>query len=130
MSLTLLLQIIITTIILCSIFIIASMVFLKYVLTPYRTQFLEQSFEEMLIVLNAAIQTELDLFEKDVFQSKQAITNSNFDNYYEEISRKIIDSLSPTFYVSIQRYLSYDAVITLIARKVKVYLTGKVNGSV
>ena len=130
MSLTLLLQITITTIILCSIFIIASMIFLKYVLTPYRTQFLDQSFEELLIVLNAAIQTELDLFEKDVFQSKQAITNSNFDNYYEEISRKIIDSLSPTFYISIQRYLSYDAVITLIARKVKVYLTGKVNGSV
>lgn len=130
MSLTLLLQITITTIILCSIFIIVSMVFLKYVLTPYRTQFLDQSFEELLIVLNAAIQTELDLFEKDVFQSKQAITNSNFDNYYEEISRKIIDSLSPTFYISIQRYLSYDSVITLIARKVKVYLTGKVNGSV
>ena len=106
------------------------MVFLKYVLTPYRTQFLDHSFEELLIILNAAIQTEIDLFEKDVFQSKQAITNSNFDNYYQEMNTTIIRSLSPTFYIAIQRYLSYDTVITIIARKVKIYLTGKVNGSV
>lgn len=130
MNTQILLQIILVTIILCSIFIITSMVFLKYVLTPYRTQFLVHSFEELLIILNAAIQTEIDLFEKDVFQSKQAITNSNFDNYYQEMNTTIIRSLSPTFYIAIQRYLSYDTVITIIARKVKIYLTGKVNGSV
>ena len=88
----------------------------------------EVSFQELLIALNAAIQTEFELWEKDVFVDKKAITNSNFDNYYMEITNQIIKSLSPIFFVNIGKYISEEAVVSIIGRKTKEFLVTKVNG--
>lgn len=104
-------------------------VFLK-ILIKYRRITSDVSIQELLIILNSVIQTELELFDKDVFSTKGSLTNSNFDNYYHEISRHIIDSLSPVFFENISKYMTEDAVITLIGRHVKEYLVTKVHGSV
>ena len=57
----------------------------RKILPKYKMTVSEVSFQELLIALNAAIQTEFELWEKDVFVDKKAITNSNFDNYYMEV---------------------------------------------
>ena len=98
------------------------------ILIPYKLTVSESDFQELLIALNAAIQTELDLWEKDVFVNKGSITNSNFDNYYYEITQHIIASLSPIFFKKMTQFISNDAIISIIGRKVKEYLTTKING--
>lgn len=100
------------------------------IMPKYRTITSEVSFQELLLALNAAINTEIELWEKDVFANKQAITNSNFENYYIDISDHIIKSLSPIFFINMGKYITEDAVITIIGRRVKEYLSGKVSGTV
>lgn len=102
----------------------------RKILPKYKMTVSEVSFQELLIALNAAIQTEFELWEKDVFVDKKAITNSNFDNYYMEITNQIIKSLSPIFFVNIGKYISEEAVVSIIGRKTKEFLVSKVNGTV
>ena len=100
------------------------------ILIPYRLTVSEASFQELLLALNAAIQTELDLWEKDVFVNKGSITNSNFDNFYYEITDHIIKSLSPIFFKKMTQFISEDAIYSIIGRKVKEFLTTKVNAGI
>ncbi len=103
-------------------------VFLK-IMTKYHKTVDQVSIQELLMVLNAVIQTEFDLFDKDIFVNNRGITNSNFENYYNEISMHIIDSLSPVFFENMSKYMTQDAIITLVGRKVKEYLTMKVKNA-
>lgn len=102
----------------------------KKILPSYKMTISEVSFQELLLALNAAIQTEFDLWEKDVFVDKGSITNSNFENYYNEITYHIINSLSPIFFVNMGKYITEDAIISIIGRKTKEYLTSKITGTV
>lgn len=108
--------------------LIQSIIFVsfRFILPEYKVKVSDVSFQELLLALNAAIQTELDIWERNVFVNKQAITNSNFENYYNEISVHIAKSLSPTFYLNISKYISEDAVISIIGKKTREYLTGKI----
>jgi len=99
----------------------------KYFLPVYKMKISEVSFLELLQALNAIVQTELDIWENNVFEDKGALTNSNFENYYDEISVHIIKSLSPTFFLNIGKYLSEDAVVSIIGRKVREYLVSKIK---
>ena len=102
----------------------------RFILPKYKITVAEVSFQELLLALNATIQTEIELWEKDVFVNKHSITNSNFENYYLDITEHIIKSLSPTFFISIGKYLTEDAVVSMIGRRVKEYLVSKVNGTI
>lgn len=110
--------------------LILSYIIFWHILPRYNTIKSEVSFQELLLALNAAIQTEFDLWEKDVFVNKHAITNSNFENYYIEMTDHIIKSLSPIFFINIGKYITEDAVISIIGRKTKEYLTSKITGSI
>lgn len=104
--------------------------FIRVLLPKYSIIASDVSFQELLIALNAAIQTEFELWDKDVFTDKKAITNSNFENYYYEITSHIINSLSPTFFLNISKYLTEDAIVSIIGRKTKEYLSSKISGSI
>ena len=103
--------------------------FFKFIYTPYKLKTTKISFSELLTVLNATINTELELYEKDVFKTKGALLNSNFDNYYMDITTNIIKKLSPTFFMRMKIYLTEEAVAEVIARTVKIYLTEKIDGT-
>ena len=45
-----------------------------------------------------------------------------------EITNQIIKSLSPIFFVNIGKYISEEAVVSIIGRKTKEFLVTKVNG--
>lgn len=80
-----------------------------------------------LSVLNAIIQTEFDAYDQDIFSHKGSITNSNFDNYYKQLCNTIINNLNPGFIDQLGQIYTKDAIYGLIARRVKVFLTGKIN---
>ena len=105
--------------------IIGSKVFLyKKVYPMYRTAIADVSFSDLLTVLNAVINTELEMWEKDVFKGKDnaVATNSRFENYYLEISHHIANSLSPIFYQNMSKYITEEEVISIIGRKVSQFL--------
>lgn len=114
----------------CVLILITTYFIFRKILPTYKITISEVSFQELLLALNAAIQTEFELWEKDVFVDKGSITNSNFENYYLEITDHIIKSLSPIFFTNISKYITEDAVVSIIGRKTKEYLSGKVNGTV
>lgn len=107
-------------------FIGTAYVFFKYIYLPYkhRSRFVTATelFETMAII----IKNEIQVYEKNVFNKLGALTNSSFENYYQEITRQILDDLSPDFYFRISFYMKEEAVVSIICRTVRNYLTEKV----
>ena len=89
-----------------------------------------ESFEELMVIFGAIIQTELDEYDDEIFVAKGAITNQNFDMFYKDLSSKILDAMSNHVRVALSRYITDDEIITIVARRVKKYLTDKINGTI
>lgn len=115
---------------LCVLFLITSYIFYNKIYCKFKIKTSKESLEELLFVLKTAINTEIDLYEKNIFNNKGAITNSNFDNFYNDIVYSIINSLSDDFFFKINIYIKKEAVISIICRNVKNYLTEKITGVV
>ena len=109
---------------------IVALAYLVYKYASYTNQRAELTFEECISILQLIINSELQSYEKDIFISKGSITNSNFENYYRDITGKIVNNLSDDLIDSFTYYITEDAIYTYIARAVKVFLTGKINGTV
>lgn len=113
-----------------SVILITSFIFYKYIYTDFKIKSSKTDLSELLVILNAVINTELDLYERNIFSKKGAITNSNFENFYNDIVNSIINSLSKDFFFRINFYIKEEAVVSIICRTVKIYLTEKINGTV
>ena len=87
-------------------------------------------FETLMSVLNVIVHTEIDLYEKNIFDTKGGLTPQNFENYYDDIVHNIVKSLSSEFYTKMENYITKEAVVAYICRNVKEYLQTKVNGSI
>ena len=127
---TICIAIIITSAAILSLLLLAAHVFYNYIYEHYKARNNYVDFEDALAVLKIIINTELDAYENDIFLSKGSITNSNFDNYYKDITTKIINNVSPILRDSLARYISEDMIYILIARAVKKFLTEKINGTI
>lgn len=90
---------------------------------------IQNDFGTLMQILTATIKTELDLYENDIFSNKGGITNSNFDNYYNDLCLRIVNSLSKQFIDQLTVYITYETIVRYIARSVKKYLSEKVNGT-
>ena len=82
-----------------------------------------------LTVLSSQIQTELDAYDKNIFENKGSITNNNFDNYYNDLTSRIIKNISPDMVKSLSKYYTEEAIYRFIARSVRDYLVSKINGT-
>ena len=100
--------------------------FFHWVLPQFIANTRRESLTDMLIALKAVINLQLDLYEENIFNDKGDISNANFENYYDDITVNIINSISPEFFLKIKGYMTEDAVVSLICRIVKEYLTKKV----
>lgn len=109
---------------------IVALACLVYKYASYTNQRAELTFEECISILQLIINSELQSYEKDIFISKGSITNSNFENYYRDITGKIVNNLSDDLIDSFTYYITEDAIYTYIARAVKTFLTGKINGTI
>jgi len=109
-------------------FILISYIFYRYIYSSHKVRTADITFSDLLSILNVVINTELDLYEKNIFENKGSISNSNFDNYYNDIVSSIINSLSDDFFFRINFYIKQDAVVSIICRNVRNFLTSKING--
>jgi len=87
------------------------------------------TYDELIHILESICNLHLSIYEEDIFSNKGAITNANFDNFYKELTSSIINSLSPQFFFKMNYYISDEAVVEIICRIVKKYLSKKVNGT-
>lgn len=116
--------VIILAVIIASLIVGVKLFLYKKVYPTYRTAIADVTFSDLLTVLNAVINTELEMWEKDVFKGKDnaVATNSRFENYYLEMSHHITNSLSPIFYQNMSKYITEEEVISIIGRKVRQFL--------
>ena len=104
--------------------------FYKKILLPYRKQLVDLDFETSLFILKTIINSELDTYENDIFMSKGSITNTNFENYYKDITEKIIKNISPDLIRHLSLYITEDMIYVIVARAVKKFLTEKISGTI
>ena len=123
-------QIIVIPIWISVVFLLTAYILYAKILVPYKLTVSDSEFSELLIALNAAINTEFELWDKDVFVNKKALTNSNFDNFYHEMTDAIIRSLSPIFFKKMTQYITEEAIISIIVRKTKEYLASKITNAI
>jgi hypothetical protein len=117
------LKFIIVSVWICLLVILTAFILFRKILPKYKITVSDVSFQELLLALNAEINTELELWRNDVFVNDNGIANnSQYENYYHEISTKIVHSLSPIYYENIEKYITTEAVVSIVGRKVKTFL--------
>lgn len=115
--------------ILVSITLLGLHIFYNMIYRKYKRTTLVVEFDTLMSVLKTIINTELDAYENDIFTQKGNITNSNFDNYYNDLTKKIIENISDDFLEAVSYYIPKSTVYRIVARSVKKYLTEHINGS-
>ena len=88
-----------------------------------------EEFLNLLTILSSQIQSELDSYDSDIFQSKGSITNNNFDVYYRDITSRILKNINPNLIKYLSYYYTEDAVYRFIGRSVRDYLVTKIKGT-
>ena len=111
------------------ILIVTSLIILfKKILPKYKIITAEVSLTDIIATLNVIINTEFELWEKDVFIDQSGIgTNSQYENYYNDICMNIINSLSEPFYITAEKYIKKEAIATIVARQTKNFLNRHVQ---
>lgn len=111
------------TICACGFFLMAS-----WLIMPFYHKIVHvNSFEEVYTVFVTVVKNEIDLYENDVFEHRQTITNANFENYYKDLCNRIISKLSPQLKRELRAYISEEAIYSYIARTVKQYLANYIK---
>ncbi len=108
---------------------ITTYAFYNKIYLQYKKNNVNLDFETAILVLKTIINTELDSYETDIFNNKGSITNSNFENFYNDITTKIISHLSPNLIQHLSLYITEDMIYIIVARTVKKYLIEKINGT-
>lgn len=85
-----------------------------------------EEFVSNLAVLNAIIQTELDIYDNDIFERKGGLNNQEFENYLSSITKDIISKISDEFIKNMSRTWTEEAIYEYVVRKVKAYLIEQV----
>ena len=88
-----------------------------------------EEFLNLLTILSSQIQSELDSYDSDIFQSKGSITNNNFDVYYRDITSRILKNINPNLIKDLSYYYTEDAVYRFIGRSVRDYLVTNIKGT-
>lgn len=112
----------------CILILIGIVFFLLYKMNKER-RISPNEFIGLLTVLSSQVQTEIDTYDKDIFINKGSITNNNFDNYYQDLTHRVIDNISPSMIDQLTQYYTEEAIYKFIGRSVRDYLVSKINGT-
>ena len=112
----------------CNLILIGIVFFLLYKMNKER-RISPNEFIGLLTVLSSQVQTEIDTYDKDIFINKGSITNNNFDNYYQDLTHRVIDNISPSMIDQLTQYYTEEAIYKFIGRSVRDYLVSKINGT-
>lgn len=114
------------SILLIIIIILLSVILGLYINNMRKPEREQLSFNDTFSILNIIINSEFEEYERDVFTKKDSITNSNFEAFYTDLSKKIIDDISDFELEQLTLYIPETAVYKFVARRVKEYLTSKI----
>lgn len=103
--------------------------FYNLIWIPYKKSVGGHSFEDLILILRTVINTELDAYENDVFRLKGSLTNSNFNQFYLDITKKISQDIPDEFLDDLKQYLTQDAIFRIIGREVKKFLEDHIHGT-
>lgn len=112
----------------CILILIGIVFFLLYKMNK-ECRISPNEFIGLLTVLSSQVQTEIDTYDKDIFINKGSITNNNFDNYYQDLTHRVIDNISPSMIDQLTQYYTEEAIYKFIGRSVRDYLVSKINGT-
>jgi hypothetical protein len=121
------LSILVVTLVILAMLLTAASIFYSFIYAPFKIRSRPFSFEEAFAILKLIIQTELDAYNADVFRDDPPITNSNFVNFYTDLTEKIRDNISPALMEKLTEYIPEELVYKLIVRQVKDFLVSKVQ---
>ena len=109
-------------------FLVTSGIFFNKIYIPYKNAIEHEGISELYTTLNVIIENEISIYENSVFANGgKIVTEQTFDKFYKNIMNRIEESLSDNILLGkFCPYLKEEAVIRLIARIVKTYLTNKI----
>lgn len=105
--------------------IAAAVCIVRYVTTRYFVPPQQATFDELISCLTLIINTEIAMYEQTIFRHKGAITNSNYENFYNDLVTRILDAIPERFYLEMSRFMTKEEVVTIICHKIHSYLRGK-----
>lgn len=85
------------------------------------------SFDEMMSILNLTVRSEMDLYDRTILRFKGHINNSNYVNFYNDMCNHIFARIPKSFYVSMQRYITQEAIAEIITQSVQEFLVTKIG---
>ena len=107
--------------------VIAASFICKKVLPYYKRYSANLSMSELLVSLNTIIENEINVYERSIFDGgRKIVNNSQYNNYYKDLAERIIDDLSPEFFERVSFFMKKEAIVSLICRTVKDYLSEKI----
>jgi hypothetical protein len=115
-----------TVVIIAIIFLITSYIFYSHIYLTFKHRSAPIQADELVKMLTAIMNLEVEIYEKNIFVKRGALTNATFENYYHNMMDEILASLSGDFMYRINFYIKQEAVVTIIARTVRQYLTDKI----
>ena len=99
----------------------------KKIMPAYQRSVANLTVNELLLSLNTIIENEISVYERSLFEGGgKVVSNAQFDNYYKDITARIINSLSEDFFTRMSFFMKKEAVVSLICRTVKIYLSEKI----
>ena len=104
--------------------VIAASFICKKVLPYYKRYSANLSMSELMVSLNTIIENEINVYERSIFDGgRKIVNNSQYNNYYKDLAERIIDDLSPEFFERVSFFMKKEAIVSLICRTVKAYLS-------
>lgn len=118
-------------IVLCILLFIAMIVYLMkdpiVQMMKFQNNIEDIDFTTLLAILHSIINLELELYDSDVFSNSYSINNSQFENFYKDLCFNIRNNISDDYMREMTKYIKEDAVIKIISRSVKKYLTDRIS---
>ena len=103
--------------------------FYNVVYFPQKNNLYQDTFENLLNIVKVIVNSEIEAYENDIFAFRKGMTRSQYEQFYKDITSKIINNMSPNLEKQLEKYVSSDMIYRIIARSVKSYLEEKVYNS-
>lgn len=112
--------------IVCGLFLVTSFIFYQYIYVDYKHRSVPMTAKELFETLQSVMASEIDIYEKNIFQKYGNVLDSNsYENYYQTLCNQILGDLSPMFFQRASYILPEEVVASIVTRNVQNYLSTK-----
>jgi hypothetical protein len=80
-------------------------------------------FDVLLTIINSYLNT----YDTEIFNEIPVVKDAQFDNYFKAMSADILGALSEELYRQLELYITREAVVEIVCKMVRNFLTNKVQ---